>query len=328
LKGSRWIGCVSLLSLAAGCRYVTLDRASPEATRITNLHWLAFWILGAVWFAVMGFLAAGLRRRARSSTPEGEQRRARTIVAATIVSAVLLLIVLTASVLAGRSIVTPPGPDVLEIEITGHQWWWEVRYPSASPDEEVTTANEIHVPVGRPVRLKLFSNDVIHSFWIPNVQGKKDLLPGRPTTHLFRVERAGTFRGQCAEFCGYQHAHMGLLLVAERPPQFEAWLSGQRRTAIEPEDSAKRHGREVFLSGPCVLCHTIRGAGAFGHKGPDLTHLASRQMIASATLTNTPGNLAGWIIDAQRIKPGNRMPPNTLAGSDLTDLVSYLGSLQ
>ena len=184
------------------------------------------------------------------------------------------------------------------------------------------------MPIGRPIRLDLSSIDVIHSFWVPNVQGKKDLLPGRPTTHLFRVERVGVYRGQCAEFCGYQHAHMGLLLIAEEPELFDAWLAGQRRLAVEPDDSPKRHGRDIFLSGSCVLCHTIRGAGAFGHKAPDLTHLASRRMIAAATLPNTPGHLAGWIVDPQRIKPGTRMPPNVLTGDDLNDLVSYLGSLQ
>jgi cytochrome c oxidase subunit 2 len=328
LRVSRATAIALPFLLAAGCRYVALDNAGPEATRITNLHWLAFWILGAVWFAVMGFLAASLHRRARSSTPQGERRRAQTVVGATIVSTLLLLIVLTASVLAGRAIATPQGPEALPIEIVGHQWWWEVRYPSFAPADEVVTANEIHVPVGRPIRLELSSVDVIHSFWVPNVQGKKDLLPGRPTTHLFRVERPGVYRGQCAEFCGYQHAHMGLLLIAEEPARFDAWLAGQRKLAVEPDDPSQRHGREVFLSAPCVLCHTIRGAGAFGHKAPDLTHLANRRMIAAATLLNTPGHLAGWIADPQRIKPGTRMPPNFLAGADLNDLVSYLGSLQ
>ena len=328
MKHARAMATALPLLFVAGCRYAALDRAGPEATRITNLHWLAFWILGAVWFAVMGFLADGLRRRARSSTPQGERRRAQTVLAATIVSTLLLLIVLTASVLAGRAIATPQGPDALPIEIVGHQWWWEVRYRSAAPADEVATANEVHVPIGRPIRLDLSSIDVIHSFWVPNVQGKKDLLPGRPTTHLFRVERVGVYRGQCAEFCGYQHAHMGLLLIAEEPELFDAWLAGQRRLAVEPDDSPKRHGRDIFLSGSCVLCHTIRGAGAFGHKAPDLTHLASRRMIAAATLPNTPGHLAGWIVDPQRIKPGTRMPPNVLTGDDLNDLVSYLGSLQ
>ena len=169
---------------------------------------------------------------------------------------------------------------------------------------------------------------MIHSFWVPNVHGKKDLIPGRRTSLVFHLEKEGTFRGQCAEFCGYQHAHMGLVVFAESPRLFEAWLDNQRRLAPEPVGPTEEHGRHVFLSGPCVLCHTIRGAGVFGHKAPDLTHLASRTTIAAATLPNTPGHLAGWVTDPQAIKPGNRMPPNVLAANDLDDLVSYLRSLR
>jgi cytochrome c oxidase subunit 2 len=192
----------------------------------------------------------------------------------------------------------------------------------------VITANEIHVPVGRPVLLELSSTDVIHSFWAPNLNGKKDLIPGRPTRHLLRPDRAGVFEGRCAEFCGYQHAHMGFLLIAEERDRFEAWLAGQRGPAAEPSDIARQRGRQVFLSSACVVCHSIRGIGAFGHKAPDLTHLASRRMIASATLPNADGPLAGWIVDSQHVKPGNHMPPNLLPAEQLQDLVSYLRSLQ
>ena len=178
------------------------------------------------------------------------------------------------------------------------------------------------------MRLLLASADVIHSFWAPNFHGKKDLIPGRATTHLFRADRAGVFSGTCAEFCGYQHAHMGFLVIAEEPERFQAWLEGQRTLAAEPDEAALRHGRSVFLSSPCILCHTIRGIGAFGHKAPDLTHLRSRQTIAAATAPNTPGHLAGWVVDSQNLKPGNKMPPNMLAAADLVDLVSYLGSLR
>jgi cytochrome c oxidase subunit 2 len=320
-------GALPLLAACEG-RYVALDRASPEATRLTNLHWLMFWICGAVGFAVAGFLAVALFQRRSAETAEGERSRARAVAAGFGVSTLTLLFLLAASVLAGRAVVTPVGSEALRIRITGYQWWWQVIYPAESPSDTVVTANEIHVPVGRPVFFDLSSGDVIHSFWAPNLNGKKDLIPGRPTTHLFRVERAGVYEGRCAEFCGYQHAHMGFVVVAEEPARFEAWLAGQRRPAAEPNDSTTEHGRRVFLSSPCVLCHTIRGAGAFGHRGPDLTHLGSRRMIAAGTLPNTPGHLAGWIVDSQRIKPGNRMPPNTLAAEDLLDLVSYLGSLR
>jgi cytochrome c oxidase subunit 2 len=240
----------------------------------------------------------------------------------------LLLTMLIASVVTGRAVATPPGPRALEIEVTGHQWWWEIRYPAVVPADIVVTANEIHVPVDRVVRLHLASTDVIHSIWIPNINGKKDLIPGRATQLTFRPRRSGTFSGRCAEFCGYQHAKMGLLLVVEPPGEFARWLEEQRRPSVAPAQEALEHGREVFLAGPCSSCHTIRGTGAFGHKAPDLTHLASRSTIAAATLPNTTGHLAGWVVDPQRLKPGNRMPPNLLASADLLDLVAYLRSLR
>jgi cytochrome c oxidase subunit II len=316
--------------LSAGCGgvYSALDRVTREGSRITSLHWLMYWICVGFFVAMMGLIAASLESRARARTPEGERRRTLSVAAGAAVSTLLLLLLLAVSVTTGHAIVTPPGPEALEIDVIGHQWWWEVHYPASTPSDEITTANEIHVPVGRAVRLQLSTGDVIHSFWVPNIHGKKDLIPGRRTTHVFRAERTGTFRGQCAEFCGYQHAHMGLVVFVQKPEVFQSWLDHQRRLASEPSGPAEQHGREVFLSGPCVLCHTIRGAGAFGHKAPDLTHLASRTTIAAGTLPNKPGHLAGWVVDAQRIKPGNRMPPNVVASNDLNDLVSYLVSLR
>jgi cytochrome c oxidase subunit 2 len=312
-----------------GCwaRYPVFDTASPEAHRIANLHWLMLGVCVAVGLAVLALLGVALVRRG-GGYPESNPRRVRAVAAGTAISALLLLVLLVASVRAGREIVTPGGPDALEIRITGHQWWWEISYPGSSPSEEVVTANEIHVPVDRPVRFVLSSGDVIHSFWVPRLNGKKDLIPGRVTRHIFHVDRPGVFRGQCAEFCGYQHAHMGFVVVAEEPARFDAWLAEQRGLAAEPAGPSAAHGRAVFLASPCILCHTIRGIGAFGHKAPDLTHVASRTMIAAATLHNTPGNLAGWILDAPRVKPGTRMPPNTLAANDLLDLVAYLEGLR
>jgi len=316
------------LCAAAGCRYVTLDRATPQADAITDMHWLMFWVLGAVFALVLAALAIAVSRRSRAPIAGGKDPRFVAVVAATGVTCAILLLLLVASVVTGRAVSTPPEANALDIAITGHQWWWEVRYPAAVADDEVLTANEIHVPVGRSVRLHLASTDVIHSFWAPNLNGKKDLIPGRSTGMTFRVLRAGTYEGRCAEFCGYQHAHMGFRVVAEPPSEFEAWLESQRLPAAEPGDAARVHGHEVFLAGPCVNCHAIRGAGAFGRKGPDLTHLASRSTIAAATLPNTTGHLAGWIADSQRIKPGNRMPPNVLPSGDLLDLVAYLRSLR
>jgi cytochrome c oxidase subunit 2 len=323
-------GFAAALLLAAGCRGRTsaLDPASGESARIAHLYWLMFAVCAAVFAAVIALLVVSLLRRRRPETSAGERSRARSVAAGAGISALLLLVLLAASEGAGRAVVAPVGPDALAIQVTGHQWWWEVRYPGSSPIDDVITANEIHVPVGRPVRFELASADVIHSFWVPALNGKKDLIPGHATRHLFRAERPGVFPGQCAEFCGYQHAHMGLVVVAEEPGRFDAWLKAQRTLAREPAEPAAAHGRAVFLSSPCVLCHTIRGIGAFGHKAPDLTHLASRSTIAAGMLPNTPGHLAGWVTDAPAIKPGNKMPPNILEAADLDDLVTYLGTLR
>ena len=328
MRRAAWIAVLFLPFTACRVSYSALDTASPEARRVTNLHWLMLWVTVAVSFAVIAALAIALTRRRTTQTRVGERRRTSAVAAAAALSTLVLLGLLTASVLAGRAVATPVGPGALRIQIVGHQWWWEVRYPADPPSDTVITANEIHVPVGRPVLLELSTTDVIHSFWVPNLNGKKDLLPGRPTQHLLRPERLGVFKGRCAEFCGYQHAHMGFLLIVEEPGRFKSWIASQRRPAAEPSDAAGHHGREVFLSSACVSCHTIRGIGAFGHEAPDLTHLASRRMIGSATLPNTDGPLAGWIVDSQHIKPGNHMPPNLLPADDLLDLVSYLRSLQ
>jgi cytochrome c oxidase subunit 2 len=216
----------------------------------------------------------------------------------------------------------------ITIQITGHQWWWEVIYPSPQADQTVTTANEIHVPVGKPVVILTNSYDVIHSFWPPNVNGKRDLLPGYSSAMWFQIDQAGVYHGQCAEFCGLQHAHMGFSIIAEPDNVFEAWKAQQLKPAPEPTQADAKHGREVFLTHACLMCHTIRGTDAGSRVGPDLTHLAGRAMIAAETLPNTRGALAGWIVDPQRIKPGNKMTPNPLAPDDLQDLITYLGTLQ
>jgi cytochrome c oxidase subunit 2 len=185
----------------------------------------------------------------------------------------------------------------------------------------------MHIPVGQPIVLKLTSHDVIHSFWAPNLHGKRDLIPGHVTTIGFQADKPGVFRGQRAEFCGYQHA-MAFLIVAESPDEFSAWLDQQRRPAAQPLDAVQQRGQEVLLSSPCMMCHTIQGTPAGGKVAPDLTHLASRRTIAAGTLPNTPGHLAGWIIAPQNIKPGSNMPPNTLDPDALQSLLAYLMSLK
>lgn len=318
--------------LLIGCRGVqsALDPAGPQASRIGKLWWFLFAVCLAVYACVVGFLLyAVLRSRrpdAASAEADVERRMNIVVTGAVIGTAVILFVFLIVSVVTGRAVSALPN-NAVTIEVVGHQWWWEVHYPDPMASQTVVTANELHVPVGQPVILKVTSYDVIHSFWIPNLQGKIDLIPSHINTVWFQADRPGVFRGQCAEFCGLQHANMAFIVVAEPPEQFHAWLDQQRRPAAEPTDPVQQQGKRVFLSSPCVLCHTIRGTGAFGQVAPDLTHLASRQRIAAGTLPNTRGHLAGWIVDSQNIKPGNRMPPMTLTPDNLEALLAYLASL-
>ena len=198
----------------------------------------------------------------------------------------------------------------------------------ARPDEIITTANELHIPVGRRVRILLDAPDVIHSFWVPSLAGKKDLIPGRDNEITIEAETPGTYRGQCAEYCGLQHAHMAFLVVADPPEAFAAWQAAQRKLAAEPVGEEAAEGLRLFLQKPCAACHTIRGTPASGTLGPDLTHVASRQFIAAGELPTTRGSLAAWIADPQTIKPGNNMPMVPLSGDELLDVSAYLASLR
>jgi cytochrome c oxidase subunit 2 len=320
------LGCLVTVAGCAG--YPVVEPASLETGRTTSLTWFMVWTCGAVSVSLLAALAVALRRPARSPSAAGDRRRALGVLLSVVASSVLLLVLLVASVLAGRPSAAAATAAPLDIEVVGHQWWWQVHYPNARSDLGVTTANEIHVPVGRPVRLDLSSQDVIHSFWVPNLAGKRDLIPGRRTTLRFVASKPGRYVGQCAEFCGYQHAHMGLLVIAEPERHFVAWLARQQLPAAITGDPSAARGRKIFLSSQCVLCHTVRGERAFGATAPDLTHVGSRQRIAANTLPNTRGHLAGWIVDSQRIKPGSQMPPNLLPPQDLLDLVSYLETLR
>jgi len=253
---------------------------------------------------------------------------ARWVTAAVAVSSILLIGLLVASVATDRALAQLPLVDAVNIHVTAHQWWWEVTYDDAQPERMFTTANEIHVPVGRPVLVTLHSDDVIHSFWVPSLHGKKDLIPGRIATIRFRADQAGRYHGQCAEYCGLQHAFMAFEVVAVPPEQFETWAQAQRKPADEPTDAAAQRGRDLFLSGSCMLCHAIQGTTAGARKAPDLTHVASRARIAAGRLPNTPEDLARWIADPHKAKPGVNMPAHLLSNDDLQALVAYLGTLR
>jgi cytochrome c oxidase subunit II len=305
-----------------------LDAAGPEAARAGELFWIFLVVLGAVWVIVMVLTALALVVSHRNPTPAGDRRKARVVAGGAIATIVILFGLLWADLATGRSLPAPAGRDALHIDVVGHQFWWEIMYRDGAPSEYVTTANELHIPVGRPVELNLRSSDVIHSLWIPNLAGKRDLIPLRPSTMAISADRPGVFRGQCAEFCGHAHALMGLIVVAEPRAEFEAWLKTQRKPAPEPASDRARRGRDLFVHGPCAMCHAITGTDAFGRTGPDLTHFAGRSTLAAATAPNTVGWRAGWIIDSQHVKPGNNMPSMSFAGEDLLSLLEYLESLK
>lgn len=311
-----------------------LEAAGPRAQTVASFFWFALAIAATVYVLTIGALFWATwraRRRAASGAPlmEGSSRRQTVAVAlASAATVVILLLYFSVDLAVGRAIRTPSDREHLLVKVTGHQWWWQVEYPDTIAQRWVTDANEIHVPVGMPVLVELTSNDVIHSLWVPSLGGKKDLIPRYRDTLWFQADRPGVYRSQCAEFCGVQHAKMALEVVAHEPADFQRWRERSARAAAPPADSLTRRGQEVFLAGRCVLCHAIQGTPAGSRAGPDLTHLASRRKLGAGTLPNTKGNLAGWITDPQRVKPGANMPPNALAPADLEALLAYLQSLK
>jgi cytochrome c oxidase subunit II len=315
-----------------------LDAAGPQAGAIAGLFWFFLAVTGVVFVLVVAAWALALLRRRpppdAADRPlvvdaDRERRMGTAVVAATGLTVVGLVVLLVASVLTTRALSSLDATGAVVVEVVGQQWWWSVRYPDAAdPTKSFETANELHVPVGRPVLVKLRSADVIHSFWIPQLAGKRDLIPGSLTTLVLRADREGEWAAQCAEFCGVEHAKMGFVVVAESPERFAAWQARQRLTAPEPATDVERRGRDVFESGPCAVCHSIRGAQARGAVAPDLTHVASRRTLGAGAIPNTRGHMAGWILSAQGVKPGNRMPSMSLPPEDLQALLAYLETLR
>jgi cytochrome c oxidase subunit II len=327
-------GCV-----ASGVQDV-LAPQGPQAASIARWFWISFALAVAVFvaFCVILFLAF---RRARRIEQRGEQNDLRAshgkrlvVLGGVAVPTVILLTLLVLSGFTDRGLARlgrEPGANPLTIRIIGHQFWWEIRYTDrANPHREFTTANELHVPAGRPVRLILESRDVIHSFWVPNLHGKIDLIPGRTNDIVLRADSAGVYRGQCAEFCGVQHARMGMLLIAHPAGEFAAWWDRQLRPHARPDSAHATllRGHDVFMANGCAVCHAIRGTDAHGRVAPDLSYFGERRTIAAATLPNTRGHLGGWIGNPQGVKPGSFMPAVSLSGEDLQSLIDYLHSLR
>jgi cytochrome c oxidase subunit 2 len=272
----------------------------------------------------------GRRREVRRDTLPDDQRGVRWILAGGVAFPVVVLVPLF--VLTMRSLAAVEARDVepdLTIEVIGRQYWWEVHYLDDAGNRLFETANEIHIPVGRTVLVRLLSADVIHSFWVPRLAGKLDMIPGKMNQLRIRADEPGEYRGQCAEYCGLQHAKMAFLVVAQPEEEFEAWAVRQALPAAAPADSLAARGRDVFLRSGCAVCHAIRGTpAAVADLGPDLTHVASRRTLAALAIPNNRGHLGGWIADPQAIKPGNLMPAVPLSAADLQALLHYLEGLR
>jgi cytochrome c oxidase subunit II len=301
-----------------------MQPAGPAAEAIAGIGWLLIVGGTGIFAGVMVLLALALRHGG------GSVRPMLWILGGGVVFPTGVLAALFAYTLPFSPSWRPlPPPGAMVVSVTGHMWWWEVRYQSPDGSGEIVTANEIRVPVGRPVYVALASKDVIHSFWVPALAGKIDMVPGRLHHLQLTADRPGIYRGQCAEFCGEQHALMALHVVAQSAAEFESWLQAQARPAAAPATGQQVRGRAVFLSNRCDACHSVRGTGQPGKLGPDLTHVAGRLHLGAATLRNGPEALAQWVAHVQRIKPGARMPSyERLQPEELAALAHWLGSLQ
>ena len=320
------LGVVWLLAGCASETTAVFDPAGLGAREINALWW---WLLGLGVFTyvlVMGVLLLALLRRRRTARKRAKAKYGRYLIIAggVIFPAIVLLVIYVLTFDTMRDLSLVAADDPVTVSVTGYQWWWEANYP----DHDVTTANEIYIPIDQTVVFELTSADVIHSFWVPELHGKMDMIPGQINIWELHAEEPGDYWGICAEFCGTQHAKMLFLVTAVPSNEFEAWLDRQRQPAPEPSTETAVAGRQIFMDADCSECHTIQGTSADGDLGPDLTHLAGRRTIGAGSLTNNRGNLAGWIADPHGIKPGSLMPAAQLTGPELEALVAYLETLE
>ncbi len=304
----------------------TFDPHSPTARSITTLMWIML-VLAAIVFVLIegGLLYATFHFRARRGAAEPRQIEGdRRVEIVWFTIPMILVIVLFILALRSMNTIAATPADALHVNVIGHDWWWEYRYP----DAKVVTANELVVPAGRPVQLDLYSQDVIHSWWVPELAGKTDLIPGKHNTLWFKAEKEGVFLGQCAEFCGLQHAGMQLRVIALPGQQFDAWLAAQAAPAAPPAAGDAQAGAQIFADRTCISCHAVRGTSANAQIAPDLTHFGSRQTLAAGVLDNTPADLTRWLADPQAVKPGNQMPNLKLSAQEIQQLVAYLEGLK
>lgn len=315
------------LTLLTGCGGVqsSLAPKGPAAAEIAHISWIMFIGAALILLLVMALALYAMYRAPDKRIPVAANS---LIVAGGLAfPAITLTALLVYGVWSMGALRGDPRPE-LSIDVTGNQWWWEVQYQREVPGAGFTTANEIRIPVGVQVRLRLHSNDVIHSFWVPNLAGKMDAMPGRVNSLVIQADTAGVFRGQCAEFCGAQHARMAFFVIAQPREEFDAWMAQQRAPAAAPTSELGRRGLEIFRNNRCMECHTVRGIDGMAIKprqGPDLTHIANRTHLAGGTLENTRDNLKRIIADSQGVKPGSRMPSfPDLRADELEALAAYL----
>lgn len=331
MRGRRLHQLAWMVFAASGCEgpQRMLDAHGPAAAKLAELWWLLFLATAIPAAITIAVLLWALRRgRANAAaSPGSAHRETRLLLSLGAGIAVILVTLMVFSFRTGRETFSPDEEPAFTIEVVGHQFWWEIRYP----DHQIVTANELHIPAGETVRLRLQTADVIHSFWVPQLHGKKDLIPGRVNTWWLKADTPGSYRGQCAEFCGINHALMGLWVFADEPAAFEAWVEQQRQPAGEPPEPLAARGRDIFERAGCPNCHQVEGAfprHPMPMVGPDLTHFASRRTFAAATFPMEEQWVRRWIRDPQALKPGVRMPPLKISDDELDALVAYLGSLR
>jgi cytochrome c oxidase subunit II len=322
-----------------GCQAFA-DKAAPQSTvfplsdwgrAIQDLYSLIFWMSVVVFIGVEGFIVytvVRFRRRSPGELPSQTHGNTRLEIAWTVIPAIVLLIISVPTIPTIFYSDVPPvsAQNILKVNVIGHQWWWQFEYPELG----VVTANELHVPAGRTVSFDLHSADVIHSFWVPRMGGKVDVVPTRSNHMWFTpdADAIGEYSGQCVEFCGIQHANMRLRLIVTTESDFATWVQRQKADAAQPPAGAAERGAELFQKSACIGCHTIRGTASRGTIGPDLTHVGDRRTIAAGVMDNTPDNLKRWVQNAQAVKPGNLMPNLGLSDADATALAFYLQSLR
>lgn len=333
---SRALGTASVLTLA-GCQTPgsTLNPAGPAAGHIAWLEWavlITFCVVSLIMWVLLAWAATRRRGSLETHAPWDEGGgQTWIIIGGLIIPFLVLSVFFVLDIVSMNNFPVHDGDHHThaQIRVIAHQWWWEVQYIGQPANKGFTTANEIHIPVGKPMEVELDAADVIHSFWVPTLHGKVDLIPGQRNYIRIQANSAGTYQGQCAEYCGEQHAHMLLLVVAQPDDEYEAWYSQQLNPAMQPMNAETLHGEEVFMASACALCHQIRGTEAHGTVAPDLTHLASRQRIAANSFANDKADLEAWVTHAQSLKPGAEMPDiAAFNGQDLRALVEFLQQLK